>query len=311
LLATRLISRIRATLGVEIAIRTLFEAPTVEALQKHILGVGPTHSALEALLPLRTRGDRAPLFFIHPAVGLSWCYAALLPHIPTNYPIYGLQARTITQASGASQPAGVPGTIAGIAEEYLAQIRIVQPTGPYHLIGWSFGALVAHAIATRLQADREAIAVLALIDGYPAEATCGGNEVDAKASFAGLLTALDLPFAPVQGNASQTFGEVLAREGHPFAALETCHQAAIIQAYQHNVRLAQAFKPAMFYGDVMFLATTNETASPIDTWAPFVRGTIKSRRLDISHEHMLHSAHAAVIGAAVTAELDKVRSTPA
>lgn len=56
LLAVRLISRIRATLGVEITIRTLFEAPTVEALAKHLDTGGTTRSDLEVLLPLRTSG---------------------------------------------------------------------------------------------------------------------------------------------------------------------------------------------------------------------------------------------------------------
>ena len=46
LLATRLISRIRSTLDVEIAIRSLFEAPTVEALVKGLAGAQAARPAL-------------------------------------------------------------------------------------------------------------------------------------------------------------------------------------------------------------------------------------------------------------------------
>src|SRR3979411_813882 len=70
LLATRLISRIRSTLDVELAIRSLFEAPTVEALVQRLNGNQPERSPLEVLLPLRPSGSLPPLFCIHPGSGL-------------------------------------------------------------------------------------------------------------------------------------------------------------------------------------------------------------------------------------------------
>ncbi len=54
-----------------------------------------------------------------------------------------------------------------MAAHYVQPIRHVQPTGPYHLLGWSFGGLVAHAIATRLQNAGEQVDLLALLDAYP------------------------------------------------------------------------------------------------------------------------------------------------
>ena len=49
LLATRLISRVRGTLDVELAIRALFEAPSVEALVRHLGGAGSARPALVAV----------------------------------------------------------------------------------------------------------------------------------------------------------------------------------------------------------------------------------------------------------------------
>src|SRR5262249_1231927 len=97
LLATRLISRLRASLDVELSIRTLFEAPSVEALAHRLSTNHSKRSDLEVLLPIRPNGSLPPIFCIHPIAGLSWPYSRLLGHIPSSYPIYGLQARNLVQ----------------------------------------------------------------------------------------------------------------------------------------------------------------------------------------------------------------------
>jgi nonribosomal peptide synthetase DhbF len=101
------------------------------------------------------------LFCIHPGVGLSWCYAGLLQYLRADYPVYGLQAR------GLRQKESLHLTLEEMIADYLDQIRKIQPGGPYHLLGWSFGGVVAYAIATKLQLQGEQVALLAVLDGYP------------------------------------------------------------------------------------------------------------------------------------------------
>src|SRR6478672_5993336 len=187
IMSIQLVSRIRSTLDVELAIRSLFEAPTVEALVQRLNGNQPDRSPLEVLLPLRASGSLPPLFCIHPGGGLSWSYSGLMRHLPSDRPIYGLQAR------GISHPETSPRTLEEMAADYVTFVRHVQPTGPYHLLGWSFGGLVAHAMATHLQDHGETVVLLALLDCYPVAGQShpqNETELDDETLLANQLKAL-------------------------------------------------------------------------------------------------------------------------
>lgn len=99
------------------------------------IGVGPDRGASSD-----RDGAGPPVFFIHPGVGLSWCYAGFARHL-RGLPIYGLHARAVSDTNLL-----VP-TLTDMALDYIEQIREACPGGPYRLEGWSFGGNVAHTIA--------------------------------------------------------------------------------------------------------------------------------------------------------------------
>ncbi|MER6968629.1 amino acid adenylation domain-containing protein, partial [Streptomyces halstedii] len=159
LLATRLASRIRSILGVKLSIHKLLKTPTVAALST--LGQADDEeqdSALEPVLNLRSVGSRPPLFCVHPGGGMAWCYAGLLRYVPREHPVYGLQAR------GLATDEPYPADLDEMVEDYLGRIREIQPSGPYALLGWSFGGKVAHNLAARLQQEGEQVSLLAVLD---------------------------------------------------------------------------------------------------------------------------------------------------
>jgi amino acid adenylation domain-containing protein len=291
LLATRLISRVRKSLDQELSIRSLFETPTVAGLAARSGADRSIRSDLEVLLPIRSTGSLRPLFCIHPAVGLSWSYSRLIGHIPSDCPIYGLQAHNLLQEGI------LPSDIERMAADYLEAIRHVQPAGPYNLLGWSFGGLVAHAIATQLQAMNEDVSLLALLDSYPLKSAGLTNGRDGQSES-------QVPPAATIDETMQKMLDGLASNGHSSSSLSAQQYQAVKNVCQNNVRLIGRFSPRIFEGDVvLFVAGNSHTELPIQSWKPYIAGGMRIHRLDCTHDEMMDAAPAAEVGKVLTKEL--------
>ena len=57
-----------------------------------------------------------------------------------------------------------PGPLKSMAADYVAEIRAVQPHGPYFLAGYSFGGRVSFEIAQQLVRAGERVSFLGMID---------------------------------------------------------------------------------------------------------------------------------------------------
>jgi thioesterase domain-containing protein len=101
-----------------------------------------------------------PIFIAHGLCGTVQV-SELARHIQTENPIYGIQAKGL---DGKDEPFD---RVEDMAEFYLAEIEKLHPRGPYLLIGYSFGGLVALEVAQRLVKSGKHVALLVLLDSFP------------------------------------------------------------------------------------------------------------------------------------------------
>jgi thioesterase domain-containing protein len=301
LLATKLTARIRSVLGVETSPAALFQAPTPELLLALLDEGADGDAALDVILPLRTGGDRAPLFCLHPIGGTSWRYSGLLRGLGPDHPVYGVQARGLLPGDP------LPGSLEELLDDYADRIRAVQPAGPYHLLGWSLGGNLAQALATRLQARGESVALLALLDAYPIEEQRRGVVEPAtilQQMYDGYAEAYDPPDQPsdqprpAPADLHAAVVDYLGRGTSELRLFDADQRGRVLDQMVNTVRLTHPYEPDRFAGDLLLVVaggSRQDWATP-ESWKPYVDGTVDAHEVPFPHTELLNPPSAALIG---------------
>lgn len=157
LLAARMLDKITQIFGKKITLETLFTGPTIEHLAHFLTEDTHVTTSLTPMIALQSGGQQRPFFFLHGdwTGGAFYCF-------------------TLAQALGPDQPFYVLGTykfaaqqtlptVEKMAAAYIAELRAIQPEGPYLIGGFCNGGLLAYEIAAQLLESGQQIDLLALI----------------------------------------------------------------------------------------------------------------------------------------------------
>ena len=156
--ADLLFAEISHRLGRELPTATIFRAPTIAALASLL-----DQPELPRFLPfvqLKAGNQKTPIIISHGLDGRA-SFSGLAKRIQTDHPIYGIQAKGV---DGLEEPLD---RIEDMAQFYLDALNELQSHGPYILIGYSFGGLVALEMAHRLSEHKKDVGLLVLVDAYP------------------------------------------------------------------------------------------------------------------------------------------------
>jgi enterobactin synthetase component F len=296
-------------LKVELPLGSVFEAPTIADLAVLVERLsGESLDPIGVMLTLRTVSKNAhgSLFCIHPMAGISLGFSSLLRHLDPSISVYGLQSRGLRCGEE------LPDSIEQIAADYLAEIRRVQPEGPYRLVGRSLGGLIGHAIVERMQAQGLEVEMLAMIDSY----LFTGGELAGPRSEAeeirGVMSFLNTH--PVHENTPQTLKQLAA-------VLVRTYDPQSVPLFQEIIRsnpqfidnlcgvminhlaLARKYVPGKINIDLLYFQAMEKKGdldgiadrSP-SAWRRFIGGRIEVHELACQHEGVLDPLPAAQIG---------------
>jgi amino acid adenylation domain-containing protein len=115
-------------------------------------------AAMPRLVPLRTGGGRPPLHLVHGRLGQAFISPGFAAIFPPDQPLFAIQARGL---DGLEPPAR---TVADMAADYVAAIRLATPGGPYFLGALCAGSYVAIEMANALVKAGHSVLPLLLFD---------------------------------------------------------------------------------------------------------------------------------------------------
>lgn len=247
LLAARASAQLTEVLGTRVALHWFFTDRSVAQLAERIAADSAEESDdenLDVLIPIGHGASHAPLYCVHPISGLAWMYWGLADFVAPQRQIYGLQTPAILEADHSAE------SIDALAARYVHEIRRVQPHGPYHLLGWSLGGVIAHAMATQLQAAGEEVASLTLVDSV--------RETDAsmvRTELAETLRSLGVDVGSAAGDdLSPGEAQRLLDEAAVGTALTPERAQRMFASALAAGDLMQHHRPARFEGDILYFS---------------------------------------------------------
>jgi amino acid adenylation domain-containing protein len=164
LAAVRFFARLEKELGMSLPLVTLFQAPTVERIAE-ILRQDGWEAPWSSLVAIQPGGSKPPFYCVHAGGVNVLFYRDLARRLGPDQPLY------------AFQPQGLDGKrprhtrIEEMAAHYIAEMRTLQPEGPYSIGGASLGGVIAVEMACQLLEQGAEVGLVALFDtrgpGYP------------------------------------------------------------------------------------------------------------------------------------------------
>jgi polyketide synthase 13 len=318
--ATKMAQRLSERAEAPISADDVRSAATIEelatAVREH-LEAGQIDGFVRTIRPRSegsTGSSKPPVFVFHPAGGSTVVYEPLLNRLPPDTPMYGFER--------------VEGTIEERAAQYLPKLRELQGEGPFILVGWSLGGVLAYACAIGLKQQGCDVPFVGLIDAVRAGEEIPQTKEEIRkrweryARFAERTFNVEIPEIPYEHL------EQLDDEGQVTFVLEAVKQSGVqipggiiehqrtsyldnraidtvqVQPYDGHVTLYMADR---YHDDAIMFEPRYATRQPDGGWGDYV-SDLEIVPIGGEHIQAIDEPIIAKVGAHMTQALNKIHA---
>jgi len=279
-----LFARIETQLGCSLSPTTIVQAPTIARLANFIqTSTGIVES--QSLVPLRVSGTGLPLFLVHNRYCFVVYYRHLLRSLKSDRPVFGLQPLPLDGKHRIAR------TIESIAADYVAEIRSVQPHGPYFIAGHSFGGRVSFEIAQQLVRSGEHVSFLGLIDtGLRGSAHAEQRTVSPALTFNHHLYGFFRKLRWIREAVLMRLRTLRLRLGYSIAYEDR-------PAYYDRLcsKANRQYVPRPYSGHITMFSSMGNSVRQRSYWGPIARGGLTVLEVPASHDDMVLPPHSKLL----------------
>ncbi|WP_257386467.1 amino acid adenylation domain-containing protein [Tahibacter caeni] len=304
LLATQLLYRIRAQLGVDLPVRALFDQVTIGQLAELVesLRAPSAKAAAQGLVvTIQAGGERTPVFVLPGVGGNVLGLRELSRALGPQQPFHALQAIGL---DGTEPP---PDSVEATAAANLAAIRAIQPQGPYRLVGHSYGGVVAYEMTRQLLEQGETVEYLALLDAVTPAVLNAQPAADEFEDMRQLClemagqgrASFDYSAAQLRAMTTEQRLAVFAEQGF---VMDREGYEGLYHLFQANRRCYRTYRPRALPKPVDVLlframsVASAAAAGPTDYgWKALVDDTLQAHTIDADHYSLLRGAAAQAV----------------
>ncbi|WP_423919494.1 alpha/beta fold hydrolase [Frigoribacterium sp. 2-23] len=292
--AEEMLAAVHERFDVDLASTQLLEYPTLREFTERVTSSAKALPSHPDVVTLRTGGSRTPVFAFAGAGALALTFLPLSRHLDDRS-VYAFQAH------GLEQRALPDWSVESAARRYLEIIRVIQPKGPYVLVGHSFGGLVALEIADQLVAGGQEVELVGLLDTFMPRSTGVMPELEfqklptrptpstALRRVAGALRAPVARLLPDGLPAARQLGErVRARAA---GMVQFGGQMQFDAFFDHATLAGRKYRLKPYAGRVLFVLAEGNPDGP-DAWRSVLSGPSSFVAIAAEHSSLLREPHA-------------------
>lgn len=277
----------------------MWDYPTIDALCAGLAAPQESEKTpgWPGVMVFQGQGDQTPLFCFPGLGGHPVTFAPLAGLLGPRQPCYGLTAPGLM---GEGDPLS---RIEDISSAMLANLRRVQPRGPYQLAGYSLGGMFAFEAAQQLVAAGERVSLLAIFNGYTADGKVQRRRWERMALHAWIVATAPDRMDYLRSRREKWRSRQAQGEQNEIAATTSAQTQDVLTrataAARARLRAAGDYRPRSYPGAILMFRPTEvpvyDRFYKIDGtggWGKHSRGGIEVFDLPGSHQTMLDAHHA-------------------